>query len=922
MKNPFGCGYLTNMTELGYLSLRPPVGIRADGLCPLARLEGVAVAEPARPLLRVNGCDVGVGEVERRSRELAHQLRAACGATGPVVLLHHRGADAALLTLACYRAGLVVAVVDPSAPAGYLTSVLETVGPRLIVGSHDHLDAVAPLFEGALTFAIDDPWTENPLLDGPGNTDAETLVDRLLPSPDRSSPALLVFSSGTTGNPKAVVHSLATLTEVAHGIVSSLGVTPDDRFGDLSSFQFIAAHTTLIVCLLTTSSMASGDVATIGLERLGSWLTEASVTILRAQVSLARSIANSSDLTSTAIRLVTLAGESVFGEDLLRLRKRLPSGATLQCRYGSTEAQGLLTATFGPNDPIGPGAIRFCMDDAVALMDGELNPVGEPSAGFEGQLVASRRLAVGYWKRPKATADSFVEIGGVRSFRTGDRAVAVGDGTVEVLGRNDSRVKIRGHNVDLGTVEAALAQHEQLRACVVVDRRSANGAVALVAFFIPTAGKLPGTRALREFLRETLPEHMIPARFVPLGGFPTTIAGKIDRQALRDRNDGGARQVDDADQGQDAGGGSSNDRRIVPRDQLTRSLIEHVSVLLGLSEIGDHDDFFDLGMDSLSALELVAWIAHRFGVEIRVADLVRHSTITRLLTVVVQRQTTNKRRLVFSVAGDASARQAAVFIPGAGDSIVAMLGLARRIGRHGEVFVVQSPGVERGAEPMRSVEKFSERIVSELRHLGVFDRKSLVIGGHSFGGIVAHEVARQIEQAGRTVDRVVVLDTSPPGPLANADALRVFHRKIEAWKVDHADRKRAKQLANNDHQRDDLRVRKGIVHNQSLRLLHSHRARTCSARILVVAADNSHHDHRSWSVEWGRLTSGGVEVVSTPGTHADLHAEAHVDSLASLLGEMWSSCTGLRNQSPGVIVEVVQDVVPELAPVAMLAAQR
>jgi non-ribosomal peptide synthetase component E (peptide arylation enzyme)/thioesterase domain-containing protein/aryl carrier-like protein len=743
---------------------------------------------------------------------------------------------------------------------------------------------------------IDDPLTDDPLFDD--RVVDPAIVDGPLPRPDPCAAALLVFSSGTTGSPKAVVHSIDSLAEIAKSVISSMAITADDRFGDLSSFQFIAAHTTLVVSLLAGCSISSGDVAEIGLSGLGDWLTRESVTVVRVQVALARSVAHASDLRSTSLRLMTLAGETVFGEDLARLRSVLPKAAVLQCRYGSTEAQGLMTADFGPHDAIAAGPVVFPINDAVRVVDDSGRHVENPEVGTEGELIASLRLAVGYWKRPKATADAFFESDGTRWFSTRDRVEVVATGMVRVLGRSDSRVKVRGHNVDLSAVEGALMQHRDVRSCVVVDRRSPTGAVALVGFFQPEKGRLPGARMLRDFLRLELPEAMIPSRFVPLERFPSTPSGKVDRNALRASTSDVSLTENHAGKdgtGEDGAGqaGARQDRaeadsqfverRLAPRDQLTIALAERISELLGLTSIGVHDDFFDLGMDSLTALELVAWIPTRFHVEVRVADLVRHPTVTQLLKQIVQHHPTSKRRAVFSVAGDRGCRHAAVFVPGAGDSIVSMLGLARHLGETAEVFVAQAPGVEGDLGGLRSVSQFAERVVDELRRLGVLECDSLIVGGHSFGGIVAHEIVYQIERTGGVVDRLIVLDTAPPKPIPHVPVVRTLHRKVEAWRLDHAEARRVKRLVAEDPVREGLRVKKGIVYNQSLRVLNRHRANLCNARILVLAAEHSHHDHRDWEQEWGRLTVSDVEVVSTPGTHADMHAEPHVESLAAIV---------------------------------------
>src|SRR5918992_808542 len=250
------------------------------------------------------------------------------------------------------------------------------------------------------------------------------------------------------------------------------------------------------------------------------------------------------------------------------------------------------------------------------VLDERLRPV---PPRMPGELyLAGVQVARGYLHRPGLTAQRFVADpfgpAGARMYRTGDRARWTGDGVLEYLGRSDDQVKIRGFRIEPGEIEAALLAHPAIAEAVVIARADQPGVPRLVAYVVPAPGRpAPEGPELRERLAATLPEHMIPAAYVPLDAVPRTVSGKLDKRALPAPEwDAAARPY------------------LPPRTAAERAVAEIWAEVLGLERVGADDNFFDLGGDSIISIRVTARLRAAFGVDISPRAVFSHPTVARL----------------------------------------------------------------------------------------------------------------------------------------------------------------------------------------------------------------------------------------------------------------------------------------------------
>jgi acyl-coenzyme A synthetase/AMP-(fatty) acid ligase len=286
--------------------------------------------------------------------------------------------------------------------------------------------------------------------------------------------------------------------------------------------------------------------------------------------------------------------------------------------YGPTE-----TTVWSATYRVSSGSARIPVGHPVAntemyILDPNLLPV---PIGVVGELlIGGEGVARGYLGRPELTAQRFIRnpFPGARSerlYRTGDLARYLPTGGIELLGRADHQVKIRGHRVELGEIEALLGEHPEIRECVVAARETVNGDKRLVAYVIPRGEQHPTQRQLRQYAQERLPEHMVPAQVVFMTKFPKTPNQKIDRTALP------APDTDFVENGHEFE---------APATEMEENLAELWTELLDLPRVGRRDNFFESGGHSLLAMQLVGKIRTRFAVDLPLKNLFEHPTLTEL----------------------------------------------------------------------------------------------------------------------------------------------------------------------------------------------------------------------------------------------------------------------------------------------------
>jgi acyl carrier protein len=316
------------------------------------------------------------------------------------------------------------------------------------------------------------------------------------------------------------------------------------------------------------------------------------------------------------LRCLLIGGEA-FPATLAKQLRRIVRGEIMNM-YGPTETTIWSSTYQVPSEPARVPIGRPIANTEIYILDHNLLPV---PVGIPGELlIGGEGVARGYLGRTELTAERFIHNpfrgnGSARLYRTGDLARYLPDGNLEILGRMDHQVKIRGHRVELGEIEAVLNEHPAVRECVVIAKQASTGDLRLVAYVVPQNAEAPTRHELRQYAREKLPEHMVPAELVFMTAFPHTPNQKIDRNALPAPN---------------GNSGAEEEEFEPPATPVEEAVAALWGELLGVQRISRRDDFFESGGHSLLAMQFVSRVRDRFGVELPLKSLFERPTVAGL----------------------------------------------------------------------------------------------------------------------------------------------------------------------------------------------------------------------------------------------------------------------------------------------------
>ncbi|WP_410612835.1 amino acid adenylation domain-containing protein [Amycolatopsis sp. lyj-109] len=551
---------------------------------------------PDRIAVTAGGDDLSYAELDVASRELAAAVWAVRPAGRPVAILLPRSAGQVVAALAVLRAGACYVPVDPATPEARVHAMFAEAGPAAVITTAELADNVP---DGVATVI-------------PGASGTGLAGDPVGVEPDER--AYVIFTSGTTGTPSGVQVTHANVLSLFRDTAELFDFGHDDVWTMFHSFAFDFSVWEMWGALLHGARLVVVDAEVArdpGAVR--ALLSEERVTVLNqtptAFAGLAAVEQHHGD--RLPLRWVVFGGEALRPADLAPwLAKYRDDEPALVNMYGLTEAT--VHATYrritAADVSAGRGPIGTSLPGGDILLVGDdLAPTPD---GAEGELVVTGpRVALGYLGDPELTARRFVEVGGVRGYRSGDLARRTPDGDLEYRGRRDAQVKLRGHRVELGDVEAALAALPPVAAAAAAVHDG-----ELVGYFVPAAGGDP--TGLRALLATRVPGYLVPTALVELAALPTTVNGKLDRAALP-APEAGVAPVTGADTGS-------------PHLELLRGLFAEV---LGRAVVGPDEDFVDLGGHSLSAIRLVNRIRAVLGLEITIQDVFTTGTPRGLLAL-------------------------------------------------------------------------------------------------------------------------------------------------------------------------------------------------------------------------------------------------------------------------------------------------
>ncbi|HTW87410.1 MAG TPA: non-ribosomal peptide synthetase [Candidatus Binataceae bacterium] len=694
-----------------------------------ARFESQAAQDPSALAVTDAARRWSYGELNGAANRVAMAIRESTSAgERPVALLFEQGAAAIASILAVLKAGRFYVPLSPQLPAARLKAILEDSAADLIITNELHAPRAREFAGSAARILVIDDLIEPAV--------AERNLGLVIP-PDTL--AYILYTSGSTGAPKGVVHNHRNVLHYIMKYTNAAQLDTADRLSLVPYYDAAAAVPAIFGALLNGASLHVFDLRAQGFTKLADWIAQEAITIYHSTPQVFRRLVQvlPAGATFPALRLVRMGGEALLRTDVELYRRHFPEPTLLLNTLSATEMNIIrlffvdhATSFDGPVVPVG----YEVADTEIVLLDGE----GVETAGVGEIAIRSRYLFCGYWRKPELTAAVLSPCpDGRRVFRTGDRGRMLPDGCLVHLGRNDSRLKIRGLTVEAAEVEAALLADPSVRQACVVGRPDQAGETRLAAYL---ASEAPPAE-LRRRLALRVAGPMIPTVFVRLDTLPVTAGGKVDRRALPDP-------------------GLIRTGIEPPRNPDELRIARLWEELLGVWPVGIRDDFFELGGDSLLALQLVTRLEKIATKPLAASLLLQAATVESQAAILRDANWSPSWPTIVTLQPRGN-RPGFFCAPGAGAGVLALVALARRLGEERPFYGLQPPGLDGTGNPSHTVEELAGRFVDAIR--SVQPHGPYFVGGASFGGLVAFEIAQQLVGGGEQVAMVALLDTFCPG---------------------------------------------------------------------------------------------------------------------------------------------------------------
>jgi amino acid adenylation domain-containing protein len=558
-------------------------------------------------------------QLNQRANKIAHHLRTL--GVGPKVLVGicvERSLEMVVGLLGILKAGGAYVPLDPEYPTERLSFILQDAQVSVLL-TQQRLVEKLPEYKAQFVY-LDTDW----------QVISRSSEENPITGVQATNLAYVIYTSGSTGQPKGVAMNHFSLCNLILWQLQNTTISSGSKTLQFAPVSFDVSFQEMFStwCSGGTLLLIAEELRRDPLTLLGLLQEKAVERLFIPFVGLQQiaEVATGSELVTSYLREIITAGEQLQITPAISNWLSKLTDCTLHNHYGPSESHVVTTFTLTnsvDNWPLLPPIGRPIANTQIYILDSHLQPV---PISVPGELyIGGAGLARGYLNRPELTQHKFIPNpfstdGHSRLYKTGDLARYLPDGNIEYLGRIDNQVKVRGFRIELGEIEAVLSQHPYVRSAVAIAREDKLGVKHLFAYVLPDI-KQPTSNELYFFLKQKLPDYMMPASFTFLQAFPLSPNGKVDRQALPIP---------------DAGRPELSQTFVAPSTATEELLAEIWSEILGIEKIGIHDNFFDLGGHSLRVIQVVSRIRQTFDLEISVHHLFKNHTISKLIEVMTE----------------------------------------------------------------------------------------------------------------------------------------------------------------------------------------------------------------------------------------------------------------------------------------------
>lgn len=711
----------------------------------------MAAQQPNHPAIRQHGQDWHYDALLQSSRAIAAELlRQGVQKGDTVAVLGNRSFGLIASMLGVFMSGGVMLSLDRNLPPARQQTMLEIANGKhlLMVGerkaNEDWIDESATVIEVEPDTAVI-----------PAASDGNVTFPEL----GYADPAYLFFTSGTTGTPKGVLGSHKGL---AHFLVwqrTQFNINHTDRSAQLTGLSFDVVLRDIFTPLTGGATLCLPDVdGDLSPSRILPWMEREQITMLHSVPSLAQTWLSHvpEGVTLKSLRLIFSAGEPLMDTFIEQWRSHFPESGQFINIYGPTEttlAKAFYPVLEPPQQGIQPiGTLIPEADGLVLNKNGRLCGIGEP-----GEIVIRTPFrSFGYLNAPEKQAtqfrpNPFTDDPEDIVYYTGDLGRYRLDGSLEILGRVDHQIKIRGVRIEPGEIVNVIESHPDVKQTAVLPKLDEVGQKFLVAYVVPMPEKSVNMSELRQWLRQRLADAMVPSAYVLMEALPITANGKLDRKALPEPE----MQI-----------GERKRPYVPPTTDIEKKLVTIWEEALGVSPISIDDDYFDLGGHSLLAVQLFARIDKELGINLPLTTLFQNPTITHQASLIEQPNDDALWSSLVEIQPEGSL-QPFFCVHGITGDVMWFRELGKLFGPERPFWGIQAQGLDGVNEPFEDVPAIAAHYIAAIKQIQ--PEGPYLIGGASFGGTISLEMAQQLTAMGDEVSRIVIFDHTPPNTLSEEE---------------------------------------------------------------------------------------------------------------------------------------------------------
>lgn len=848
-------------------------------------------------------------DLNERANRLANYLQFQGVKTGDTVCLYiERSLEMTIAVMGILKAGGVFLPLELNYPHERLTYMLKDADSEVVITQ----EKLAPHISASDTNII--------CLDA----DSERIARQSAQNPtcllNPNSPAYVLYTSGSTGKPKGVLGTHQGAINRFAWMWQTYPFNKGEVCCQKTSLSFVDSIWELFGPLLQgIPTVIIPGIVVRDTEQFVNVLAENNITRIVLVPSQLRAILDAyPDLQRWLPKLQTwvCSGETLPVALVQAFREAKPNAILLNL-YGSTEVAADVTfydtaflEAESTSVPIG----RPIANTSIYLLDANRNPV---PIGITAEVyIGGAGLALGYLNSPELTPEKFItdpfnDDPSARLYRSGDIARYLPDGNIEFIGRRDSQVKIRGYRVELREIETVLNQHPAIKQTAVMyvpdhlgDVRTSKGSAdTLVAYIVTQEDTSPTVNELRDMLKVELPAYMIPAMFVQVEDIPLTTSGKIDRMALMDQSIANLERGTEFEPA---------------RDAIEYQLVQIWEEVLEVQPIGLQDDFFSLGGHSLLAVRLFFKIEEVLGVKLPIATIFHAPTIAQLAEAIRQEGYSIEWFSLAPLQTEGS-KPPLFLVHGFGGGVLGYGELVRLLGTDQPVYGLPARGYDDGKQPHTSIVEMATEYIRVLRT--VQPTGPYFLAGYSYGGVVAYEVAQQLQAQGEQTAFLAILVGYAPNsdkPKFHVRNAVLFVKNFWFWLKDYFARQGMKDqflrtlarikmasqiLIRKDNQPDPKTTVENIIGDTSdlseqeltlmeaqIQAVMAYKPEVYPGQVTLFRVQTLALSH--WNdpeLGWGPLAAGGLEIRQVPGAHYNILEHPNVEVVAEQLRECLSA---------------------------------